>query len=118
MRFFSLFPVPAKKTQAVDVKPVTYLQLVSFEVLQHLKKCQTLIKFLINCFFFQFRYATGYEIFLIILGVILATILSTSMAVMTILYGEFTALLIAREVGDERIHIWLLKWFGGGRHIG
>lgn len=112
-----MFPVPAKKTQAVDVKPVTYLQLVSLKFGNTLKNAK-LRKFLNNCFFFQFRYATGYEIFLIILGVILATILSTSMAVMTILYGEFTALLIAREVGDERIHIWLLKWFGGGRHIG
>lgn len=67
-------------------------------------------------YFKLFRFATRFEIFLIFVAIACASITSLGVPFAVILYGEFTMVLVDREVrvgtsGGTN----LLKFFGGGR---
>lgn len=63
-----------------------------------------------------FRFATRYEIFLVYLGILCASIASLGLPYGMILYGEFTAILVDREIRvATSTKTNILKIFGGGR---
>ncbi|CAH2055805.1 unnamed protein product, partial [Iphiclides podalirius] len=66
--------------------------------------------------FHLFRYATPWELLLLVVGVILATLNGLFVPIGVIIYGEFTALLIDRTVmvGTSNPTI-TIAMFGGGR---
>ena len=65
-----------------------------------------------------FRFATRYEVFSIILAIAFASIASIGLPYGMILYGEFTTLLVDREIREgTSTKTNILKIFGGGRII-
>jgi len=63
-----------------------------------------------------FRFATRFEVFLVVVGVLFASIASLGLPYGMILYGEFTTILVDREIRtgtSTRTNI--LSKFGGGR---
>lgn len=64
----------------------------------------------------QFRYATTYDIILIVLGVIFTFLKSLVTPLMIVVYGEFTTVLVDRTYGEGTSSAtYLLPLMGGGR---
>ncbi|KAG7304719.1 hypothetical protein JYU34_010067 [Plutella xylostella] len=67
-------------------------------------------------FFKLFRFATPWEISMLMIGCVLATINGLFVPVGTIIYGEFTTLLIDRSVmTNTSTKTLTMEWFGGGK---
>lgn len=63
-----------------------------------------------------FRFATRFEVFLVFVAVICASIASLGLPYGMILYGEFTTILVDREIGKgTSTKTNILSIFGGGR---
>jgi ATP-binding cassette subfamily B (MDR/TAP) protein 1 len=63
-----------------------------------------------------FRFASKFEVFLVILGIICASIASLGLPYGMILYGEFTTILVDREIATgTSTKTNILKIFGGGK---
>lgn len=67
-------------------------------------------------YFKLFRFATSFELFLLVVGLVCATIGSIGVPYNVVIFGEFTAILVDRasEIGTSTQTI-LLELFGGGR---
>lgn len=76
-------------------------------------------KFVINSDFFknrQYRYATTWDIILIIIGCVFTIVKSMSMPAMFIVFGEFTTLMVDRSLGNSTTSTsYLMHIFGGGK---
>ena len=63
-----------------------------------------------------FRFATRFEIFLVFVGIFCATVASLGLPYGMILYGEFTTILVDREIREgTSTRTNILRIFGGGR---
>lgn len=64
----------------------------------------------------QYRYASRWDLFVIILGVFCTLMKAFAVPWIIIVYGEFTSLLVERTYGiGTSSPTLMLKWFGGGR---
>lgn len=66
----------------------------------------------------QFRYATAWELFLTLFGLMFATISAFGIPWNVVAYGEFTTLLVDRTFLDRNqtsTRTYLIELFGGGR---
>ncbi|XP_049883677.1 multidrug resistance protein homolog 49-like [Pectinophora gossypiella] len=69
-------------------------------------------------FFDLWRYSTASERGLTVLGVLISWLTSAALIAAVLVYGEFTALFVARHKADASTgHARLLPWFGGGRAL-
>jgi ATP-binding cassette, subfamily B (MDR/TAP), member 1 len=63
-----------------------------------------------------FRFASKYEIFMVFLGILFASIASFGLPYGMILYGEFTTILVDREIAvGTSTKTNILRIFGGGQ---
>lgn len=63
----------------------------------------------------QFRFATFAELMYVFGGLIMGTLTGFCIPVSTIQYGEFTTLLVDRNMENQTSNPTLImKWFGGG----
>ncbi|XP_076620069.1 multi drug resistance 49 isoform X1 [Colletes latitarsis] len=70
-------------------------------------------------YFRLFRFATCGELMLIIGGLIMGTLTGLCIPISTIQYGEFTTLLVDRNMENQTsTPTLILKWFGGGLVLG
>lgn len=65
----------------------------------------------------QFRYATAWELFLTLLGLLFATASAFGIPWNVVVYGEFTTLLVDRSMGGDKTstRTYLIELFGGGK---
>lgn len=69
-------------------------------------------------FFYLFRFATCWEICLVLLAILFAAISATMMPLIIITYGEFTTILVERAYkGGVTSNTTLLHFFDGGRSL-
>ncbi|XP_076760462.1 multi drug resistance 49 isoform X1 [Xylocopa sonorina] len=70
-------------------------------------------------YFKLFRFATCGELMLVFGGLIMGTLTGLCIPVSTIQYGEFTTLLVDRNmVNQTSTPTLIMKWFGGGKVLG
>lgn len=63
-----------------------------------------------------FRFATRFERFLVVVGILCATVASLGLPYGMILYGEFTTILVDREIREgTSTRTNILRHFGGGK---
>ncbi|XP_031626071.1 multidrug resistance protein homolog 65-like [Contarinia nasturtii] len=69
-------------------------------------------------YFSLYRYATRWDLFVIVIGVICTFLKAFAMPWTIIVYGEFTSLLVERMYGTGTSSpTWLLHWLGGGKRL-
>nr|XP_003701514.1 PREDICTED: multidrug resistance protein homolog 49 isoform X1 [Megachile rotundata]XP_012136737.1 PREDICTED: multidrug resistance protein homolog 49 isoform X1 [Megachile rotundata]XP_012136738.1 PREDICTED: multidrug resistance protein homolog 49 isoform X1 [Megachile rotundata]XP_012136739.1 PREDICTED: multidrug resistance protein homolog 49 isoform X1 [Megachile rotundata] len=70
-------------------------------------------------YFKLFRFATCGELMLVVGGLIMGTLTGLCIPISTIQYGEFTTLLVDRNMENQTsTPTLILKWFGGGKVLG
>ncbi|XP_061393533.1 multidrug resistance protein homolog 65 [Musca vetustissima] len=69
-------------------------------------------------FFKLFRFSTKWEIFLLLIGVVMSTIKALTLPAVVIIYSEFTAMLVDRtyRIGTSS-KVYALPLFGGGKSL-
>lgn len=66
--------------------------------------------------FMQFRFATCGEVTLVISGLVFGCLLGLCMPLSIIMYGEFSSLLVDRNMENHTsTPTIIMNWFGGGK---
>lgn len=84
-------------------------------VLSNIFTC-ILLNIHVTSYIFQYRFASRSDLVLLFIGVFFTLIKSCMFPFLTIIYGEFSTLLVERAYGmGTSSPTIILKWFGGGK---